>query len=267
VPAGFCTTNVLASVGAWRSGTGTGPAPANTVATDPAFPPRNLATYRAGKVCRFKVKASGVIEADLPSAYMVDTVALLNHNLHPGADVKLSMSNSPAGPWETVPITLYVDSCWMPLPASVSRKHFRLVIANAMTVDGRPVQIGEWILGVRQTLPPFVWGSEDGDDVIDSYLETDFGFPVAHYLSERRTFRGAFIGALPQVDADVVADLKRSVQGRVKPFLFLPDLADRSVAMLGRFASGSRSRARVLPGRSGKVDFHFLEDPFGKTGA
>jgi len=268
MPAGFSTTNILGAPSAtWRSGVGTGFAPASTDATDPAFPPRNLATYRAGKVCRFKARTAGVIEVDLPAAGLVDVVALLNHNLHPAADVKLSMAAAPAGPWETIALTLHAGSCWMPLPVQVSRRYFRLVIANAMTVDTRPVQIGELFLGIRQALPPFRWGAEEGVQTISSFLETEFGVPVAHFLSERRTFRGSFIGVLPAADAAVVNELKRSVQSRVRPFLFLPDLADLSQVMLGRFATESWVNERVLPGRVGGLDFTFREDPFGKTGA
>lgn len=266
MPAVFSTTNILSFATSWRSGVGTGNAPNNTDATNPAFPPKNLATYRAGKVCRFKTLGPGVIEADLSSPMTGDVVALINHNLHPAADVRIACSTSLAGPWETLPLQILPYSCWQKFPTSLVRRYWKLTIASAKTIDNQPVQIGELFVGPLQTLPPFVYGLEEGMQNISSFLETEYGYPVTHFLAERRTFKGNFVDALKPADAFVVNDLKRTAQGRVKPFLFIPNLNDGSNVMLGRLASDTWINKHVLPGRVGKLDFNFLEDPFGKTG-
>ncbi|WP_373047177.1 hypothetical protein [Vulgatibacter sp.] len=266
--AAYSAKNILAAATQWIGVTATVPwnLAASTSAVDPAFAAQNVAKGRAGMVCRAKNTAPFQLGVNLALPAAASVCALVNHNLRPTAEVWLAHASSQSGPWTWIEVPITEGACWVPL-ALASRRYWRLIVEGVQTVDGRPVQIGEWWLGELVDLPPFVWGAELGEATTDAFGESEYGVPNAHFLSTRRTFAGSFSKALPEASAVAVEAFKRQVQGRVKPFLFTPDKDDRSRVMLGRLADASWQRQLVLPGRVDGADFAFREDPWGKTGA
>jgi hypothetical protein len=233
------------------------------------FPPSNLATYRPGRVCRFDRETTGSVIAITPPVD-ADAIAILNHNLVPDAQVRIGHRPDANSAWtySTIPAPIAAESFWFRLPAPVAgRRGWRLEIRNLGSAAGSGVapQIGEFYVGTLGTLPPFVWDLERGEEIVDSFDVSEYGVPFARFLSSRRTLSGRFQGAIAEADALAVESFKRSVQGRVRPFLLIPDL-DGPEVLLGRLASGSWRRRVVLPGRADGADLSFAADPWGKTG-
>lgn len=235
------------------------------------FPPPNLATYQPGRVCRFDRNATGSVWATTPAATSADAIAVLNHNLAPNAEVWVGHRAQAGDAWtyHRIPNPIATEAFWFRLPAPVSgRRGWILEIRNlgSGASAGVAPQLGELVVGTLGTLPPFLWDLEHGEEIVDSFDESEYGVPFARFLSTRRTLSGRFQGAIAEADALAVEAFKRSVQGRVRPFLLIPDL-DAPGVMLGRLASGSWRRRQVLPGRADGADLSFVSDPWGKTGA
>lgn len=243
-------------------------------ATAAAFPVSQVANLRAGSVARFRELRACQLSASFPTPRTVSFVALVNHNLDDAATVNLMGADSELGPWDTVAISMRQGSVFHTF-ASTARKFWRLEFPGTPnTTDGQPVQIGEWWMGTRAELPPFVWGLEDGYDVIESFNESEYGVPHTHFLAQRRVMNGAFIPALSVSAAEVLEQFKRAVRGRVTPFLFMPDDAHTEQVHMGRFATNSWRKSTVPIASTttartayAGVDFQFTEDPFGNTGA
>jgi len=235
--------------------------------TEPPFRPSNLTKRRAGVVARFGVKQTSQFGKNLSSPASADSVVLINHNLNSGSSVWLYGANSLNGPWSSRSIiTTDEPTAFAALPETWTFRYWRLIVDNPSTVDGRPFQLGEWWLGQRVELPGFVWGAEVGRHVNDSFQESEYGAVHAYFLSERRSYRGTLHEGVTAAEKNVVENIKKEVQGRVHPFIFIPDVEGVD-AMLGRFTEQNWSHRLILPGRVDGVDFSFTEDPWGKTGA
>jgi len=210
----------------------------------------------------------------LQTAQPMNLVALINHNLRDTATVTLHFGNTPVGPWESLPLSVYEGAFYQVFPTT-TRRYARLSVSGS-TVDGKPFTLGQWWLGTSAALPPFVWGLEEGTDVIDSFSESEFGAPHAHYLAQRRVLRGSFAPALERATVEDLEMFRRHVQGRVRSFLLMPDPLRRQYVMLGRFTAPTWRRTAVPVATAGVADtrirysgveFQFTEDPFGATGA
>jgi hypothetical protein len=259
--AGYIARNVLDAATSWGSYVNGGGKAL------PRFPPENLATYRPGRVCRFDRAAPGYVYATVaPSS--ASAVALVNHNLAPDAELYVGHQALPGGPFAYVriPNPLPAGAFWFRLPDPLAgRRGFCLDVRN-LGSSSSPPEFGEFVVGEVESLPPFAWDLELGEDVIDAFEESEHGVPFVRFLASRRTLSGRFQTALPDADAEAVERFKRRVQGRARPFLLIPDLDARDV-LLGRLTAPGWRRRVVLPGHADGLDFSFAADPWGNTGA
>ena len=280
----YSVTNLLATATreVWKGDTPSRPsASASQNFHEAAFPPAHLGDYRAGKVCRAKAPGPCTFAAYLSaSSVAYDFIALINHNLRDSATVTFHAGSSASGPWESLPLSIYEGAFFQLIPGPpVTKRYIRVSISGSNpTTDGYPVQIGQLWLGMRQTLPPFQWGMEEGEDFITSYSESEYGVAHTHYLSKRRTLHGRFVPALSRSTADDLAAFYRQVQGRTRAFLLMPDDLRPYNVMLGRLASAGWRRTSVPVARVkgsthdarinfAGLEFQFQEDPYGATGA
>lgn len=235
---------------------------------EPMFPPTNLRLYKPGKVCRFKYKDHAQIVIDRTTDSPVDMVAILNHNLLDTAIVRIGHATTIDGQYSWHYLTASAgNSFWRQLP-SIQARHWRLIIEwvnNSTTVGNNPVELGELWLGKMELLPPFTWGLQESVEHVDAFDESEYGVPSAHFLSRKRTFRGSF-PVLKGEEAVEVMNFFKSVQGRVRPFLFIPDVSNNFDVILGRFRDQVLSKSHVFPGHVEGLEFNFQEDPWGKTG-
>lgn len=254
---------------------------------EPRFPAAHLVDDRVGRVARSQPlwRRDGRwlwgVEARLAKPARVDCVAILNHNwiatdLVPGPFpqpvVELVLgptATSPESSWVRIPITFSPDrpEFWASFPA-VSGVGWMMLRTGWIETGGDvPAQAGLLWLGELNPLPSaYQWGADHGREQIVSWRETEYGAPVTYPLSERRAWRGRLQHGMRGQDEAQVAALHRTVRGRARPFLFVPDVQGDEVALC-RFGDDDWRTSPIAPGLVAGPDLTILEDPWGLTGA
>lgn len=232
-----------------------------TAATHPKFPLAHLHDLRAGTLWRRSGTGNVSIYADFKNNISVDTVALINHNLLPGTDVRLLGAPNGGNYEELADLSpLLEHPKFFVKFTRGSWYYFALQCTNVLQAD--PPSIGQWWLGDGYELSRnAAWGVAEGVDYRSSELVAHTGATSSYHISENEFFDGD-MGQLTEEERDELRLLFERVKGKAGRFLFAPSAAHPR-AFIGRLVEGRYQSRNVSVNRYAGLALRVAEDPWG----
>ncbi len=160
------------------------------------------------------------IEIDHGAAVPYDTVALLNHNMTSSGSAVVTGGAS-AAPASVIGASAYRESnIWWDV-GSRNERYTRITLADANT---RNLYVGELVIGMRVELPRSSrWGRQQGLEEMDIEHETNRGVKWPYKLVSREIREYVF--RFPESEFADFKLLHTSLQGQLRPFLWIPNTA------------------------------------------